>query len=140
MRQVKKTAVILIMSGMAVLLSGCNKQYASKKQAMETHWEKSTAQAQLPVVEDLINQGKLEQAKETLNECLAAAPELPQVHLLIGRIHFIEGRTDKSRLSFQKAVELDSQLDKGWYSLGTLAVMEKDYPLAIEQYQKALQL
>ena len=127
MRQLKQTAILFIMSGMTVLLFGCNETYARKKQAMETRWEKSTAMAKLPVVEEMINHSELEQAKETLNKCLSSIPESSQIHLLIGRIHFIEGRTDKARQSFQKSIELDPQLDKGWYFLGTLAVLEGNY-------------
>lgn len=140
MRQVKQTIIILVLTGTALLLSGCNETYATKKQAMVANWEKSTAQAKLPAAEAMIDRGELEEAKTLLNKCLAAAPELPQVHLLVGRIHFVEGRTENARQSFRKAVELDSQFDKGWYYLGSLAVMENNYPLALEQYQKALHL
>jgi tetratricopeptide (TPR) repeat protein len=123
-----------------LLLSGCNETHAIKKQAMVSHWEKSTAQAKLPAAEAMIDRGELGEAKTLLNKCLAAAPELPQVHLLVGRIHFIEGRTENACQSFLKAVELDSQFDKGWYYLGSLAVLDNNYPLAMEHYQKALQL
>ena len=140
MKNLKQMMVIVFVLGMGLILAGCNETYAQKKKALETHWEKSTAQAKLPVAEDLINRGQIEQAKETLNKCLTAAPEIPQVHLLIGRVHFIEGRTDEARQSFQKSVELDPLLDQGWYSLGTLAILEKDYNLGMEYLQKSLQI
>ena len=140
MKNFKQMVVVVFVLGIVMILAGCNETYAQKKQAMEAHWEKSTAQAKLPMAEDLINRGEIDQAKETLNKCLAAAPEMPRVHLLVGRVHFIEGRTDEARQSFLKSVELDSQLDQGWYSLGTLAILEKDYNLAMEYLQRALQL
>lgn len=131
---------MLIVAASLIAITGCNETYVQKKQEIQTHWETSTALAKLPMVEDLITRGDLKQAKEILNNCLAAAPENPKVHLLVGRIHFIEGRSDKARQSFQKMVDLDPQLDAGWYSLGTLAIMEKNYSTAMEYCQKALQL
>lgn len=129
-----------IIIGVLIPAAGGCQPYAAKKQAMESQWQRSTAQAKIPEVEDLIRRGKLNEAKQTLNKCLAAAPDMPRVHLLIGRIHFIEGRTEQARQAFARAVELDRQLDPGWYALGSLEVMEKDYEQAMEHFQEALQL
>ncbi|MBL7214456.1 MAG: tetratricopeptide repeat protein [Phycisphaerae bacterium] len=140
MKKLKHVTVILVICTMAVILTGCNDAYANKKQGMETRWEKSAASAKIPVMEDLIDRGQIEEAKKMLAKSLPEDPQLPQLHLLSGRIHFIEGRTEQARQDFHKAVELDSTLAEGWHLLGSLAMMEKDYDLALAQYNKALEL
>jgi tetratricopeptide (TPR) repeat protein len=138
----KKTIqiAVLLMAGIVVPLSGCNESYAEKKKEMVQNWEKSAAQAKLVTVDDLINRGELEKAKKILTKCLEAEPDTPRLHLLIGRIHFAEGRIDEARRSFQGAIERDPTLAQGWYLLGSLAVMEKDYNQALGHYNIAHKL
>lgn len=140
MKQIKQTAIVFAIAAILLSAAGCDEAYAQKKRAMVSQWEKATAQAKLPVVEDMIKRGELEKAKETLNKCLAADPENSRVHLLVGRVHFIEGRTDKALQAFRKAVELDPELAEGWHQLGALAIMDKDYMLALADSNKALEL
>ncbi len=139
MSTLKKLVVILVASGMVLSLSGCS-EYASKKQEMVAGWEQSTVKAKIPLVEDLIERGEIEEAKETVEKCLQSDPESAQLHLLTGRIYFIEGRTEQARGYFEKAVKLDPNLDAGWHQLGSLAVMEKDYDRALWYYSEALKL
>ena len=139
MNTLKKIAVVLFISAVVWTLSGCNES-VSKKQEMAAGWEKSTATAKIPLVEDLIERGEIEEAKKTVNKCLKSDPQSAQLYLLTGRIHFIEGRTEQARRSFEKAVELDSELVEGWHQLGSLAAMEKDYDQALQHYSKTLEL
>ncbi len=139
MNDLKKYIAAGCLSVMLCLPAGCN-EYAQKKQVIVNQWEESTALAQLPIIAGQIEQGRLKQAKESLNKCLQALPESAQAHYLSGRIHEIEGRYDKARQAYQKAVELDPQIAAAWHSLGSLAVLKKDNPLALECYQKAYQL
>ncbi len=139
MNTLKKTAVVLLVSAVVWSFSGCD-EYATKKQEMVAGWEQSTATAKIPMVEDLIERGEIEEAKKTLEKCLQSDPQSAQLYLLAGRIHFIEGRTEEARSYFEKAVELDSELAEGWHQLGSLAAMEKDYTLALQHYSKTLEL
>jgi tetratricopeptide (TPR) repeat protein len=107
---------------------------------MIDQWEKSTANAQLPVVEDMIEQGRIEEAKKTLAECIRTDSQDSQVYVLMGRIHAAEGRHDQARETFEKAIDLNDQDDQAWHFLGALAVLEKDYHRALECYQEALDL
>ena len=140
MKNLKHLTVILIACGTAAILTGCTDTYANKKQAMETRWEKSAANAKIPVMEDLIDRGEIDEAKKMLEKCFQEDPQLAELQLISGRIHFIEGRTEQARQTFQKAVELDPMLAEGWHLLGSLAMMEKDYELALTCYNKALEL
>lgn len=140
MKQVKQVAIIFIVSAMVLVFSGCNEAYANKKQAMETRWEKSAASAKIPVIEDLLERGEMDEAKKMLEKSLQEDPQLAMLYLLAGRINFVEGQTEQARQNFSKSVELDPTLAEGWQLLGSLAAMEKDYTLALEQYNKALEL
>ena len=130
----------VLLAGLLIAAFGCNETHAQKKKAMVDQWEKSTASAQLPAVENMIEQGQIKEAKKLLIECIQADPKEPQAFVLIGRIHAIEGRNDQAREAFEKAVKLDSESDPAWHFLGTLAVLEKDYDRAFECYQKAIDL
>jgi superkiller protein 3 len=136
----KRIALGVTVLAVLVTAAGCTETHAQKKQAMEDRWEKTTAQAKIPQAQELIERGQLEKAKQLLTRCLEADPDMPTAYVLIGRIHFAEGRNTQARQAFEKAVQLDPQLDAAWHFLGTLAVLEKDYAQALEHYQKALDL
>ncbi len=140
MNKSKFALVCICMAVSVFLLGGCEESYANKKQAMETKWQKSAAFVKIPVMEELIEQGELQEAKKMLEKCLREDPFLPGLHLISGRINFIDGRTEQARLNFQKAVELDPTCADGWHLLGSLALMEKEYEPAQQHYEKALEL
>jgi tetratricopeptide (TPR) repeat protein len=140
MNKQKQIKIILGLVGLLVGLSGCNETHALKKQAMVQQWQQSTASAQLPAIENLLEQGQIQKAKNEIKKCIQADPELPGAYILIGRIHFMEGRYEQARQAFEHAVALDPQLDQGWHFLGSLAVLEKDYALAVSDFQKAIDL
>ncbi|MCD6175344.1 MAG: tetratricopeptide repeat protein [Planctomycetes bacterium] len=136
----KRIVTGVLLAGLLIAASGCNETHAQKKKAMVDQWEKSTAHAQLPAVENMIEQGQIKKAKQALIKCIQTNPKEPQAFVLIGRIHAMEGRNDQARAAFEKAVKLDSQSDPAWHFLGALAVLEKDYDQATECYQKAIDL
>ena len=140
MNKARHVTVVLCLTGFLITFSGCNETHARKKQEMVEQWEKSTAKAQLPAIENLLEQGQIKKAKNMLLECIQADPEQARPYVLVGRIHFMEGRNEQARQAFLQAVKLDSELDQAWHFLGLLAVLEKDYEQAVENFQKALDL
>jgi len=130
----------VLLAGLLTAVLGCNETHAEKKKAMVEQWEKSTASAQLPMIENMIEQGRIEEAKKAVTKSIEVDPESPQGYVLIGRIHAIEGRYDQARKAFETAVELDPESDQAWRFLGALATLEKDYEQALEHYKKALEL
>jgi tetratricopeptide (TPR) repeat protein len=111
-----------------------------KKKEMLEEWEQAKTTAQLPVIEGLLEQGRVKKAKEELSKCLQANPEMAGAYVLVGRIHFIETHNEKAREAFEHAVQLDPQLHQAWHFLGALAVLDKDYDEAVENFQRALEL
>jgi tetratricopeptide (TPR) repeat protein len=137
---IHRVAIGVLLIGLLLVIAGCGESHSKKKQEMVDNWEKSTANAQLPVVENMIEQGRIAEAKKILAECIQSNPKEPQVHVLIGRIRAIEGHNVQSREAFEKAIKLDEQNDQAWHLLGALAVLEKDYDRALECYSQALDL
>ena len=135
-----KAVTVILFAGILMLVPGCGKSHAEKKQAMVQHWEKTTAEAQLPAIENLLKQGQVQKAKKELAKCIKGNPEMPEAYVLVGRIHFLEGRNELARQAFEQAIKLDQELDQAWHFLGSLAVLEKDYEGALENFQKAIKL
>jgi tetratricopeptide (TPR) repeat protein len=132
-------AIVIIALALSGMLAGCDTQ-AQNKQAAVQRWEKSTAYAKLPTVENLIERNQLDEARKTLVKCLQADPGLAVAHFLMGRVYFIENRNADARTSFEQAVALDDTLDAAWYHLGVLAALDGDDERAMDAYQKALTL
>lgn len=137
-----KTVWKLLLGGMGVVIcaAGCIPSHQQNKQAMEQRWEQTSAQANIPQAEELINRGQLDKARKILHACLDSQAPQPAAYFLMGQVEMMEGRTEQARQAFEKAVQLDPQLDKAWYFLGTLAVLDKDYDRAAEYTQNALDL
>jgi Tfp pilus assembly protein PilF len=83
---IQKVVTGFLLAGLLIAAFGCNETHAQKKKAMVEQWEQSTAQAQLPLAENMIEQGRIEEAKETLIESIQTNPEMPEAFVLIGRV------------------------------------------------------
>lgn len=120
-------------------LGGCA-THAEKRQAVVERWEKTTAQGKLPMVESLIERGRIADAEKTLRESLDADPTSPHAHFLMGRVLLIEDRRDEARVSFAEAVSLDASYDAAWYHLGVLFDLDGNHKRAADAYHTALSL
>ena len=129
------------MTGLAVLAmcQGCN-SYAEKKMAAKMKWEKVSAKARVTVAKDLFENGRYEDARITVRQCLASDPELADGHLLMGKLHYLDGRVVAAQNSMTTAVEYDEDLDQAWYWLGEIAQHNKQPATALECYDKAIRL
>lgn len=120
--------------------AGCSNSQAEKKQAMEAQWKQSSAGAQLPAIDTLIENGRIKEAKKEINKSLQAFPDSAQVHYLAGRVHVIDGDNSKAKWSFLKAIELDAEMACAWHALGSIAVLENDNGHALDCYVQAFRL
>ncbi len=129
---------ITALSG-CILFSGCT-PYAERKQAMEQRWEKSAAQAKLPLVEQYLQEGRLKDAYKLLQKCLQADPHSADAHYLAGRLYLQEGRYASAAESFRTAVELKPGLHEAWFVLGILYQDQDRLDQARDCYGHALEL
>ncbi|MCD6392760.1 MAG: tetratricopeptide repeat protein [Planctomycetes bacterium] len=133
--------ILIVMTGLAVLTMchGCS-SYADKKMAAKMKWEKVSAEAKVRVAKDLFENGRYEDARTTVEQCLASDPELADAHLLMGKLHYLDGRIAAARSSMNTAIEYDEDLDQAWYWLGEIAQHNKQPVQAMEYYDKAIRL
>lgn len=133
-----KTVLALLTAGLALTV-GCS-PYAERKAAMESHWDKSSARAKLPMAEEYLRQGQLKDAYKLLGKCLQADPELATAHFLMGRVCLAQGQTAAAEESFGRAATLDPALDEAWFALGMMAQDREAFEAAATHYRKALEL
>ena len=129
------------MTGLALLAmcQGCS-SYVEKKMAAKMKWEKVSAKARITVAKDLFENGRYEDARTTVRQCLASDPELADGHLLMGKLHYLDGRVVAAQSSITTAVEYDEDLDQAWYWLGEIAQHNKQPDQAMEYYDQAIRL
>jgi tetratricopeptide (TPR) repeat protein len=131
------TAVLLV--SILALSAGCD-SHAQKKQAAQLRWEQVTAKAKMPVARNFLDEGKIADAEKIIIRCLKADPEMPEVHLLMGRVHMAYGRIPQAEKSLTTAVELDSNCHHGWYLLAGIAMRNKQPAQALDYYNRAVLL
>jgi tetratricopeptide (TPR) repeat protein len=134
-----KKAACMVLAGLLLMVTGCN-EHAKMKEKMVEHWEESVAKQKIPLIQGYVELGDVDQAKPILDKCLESMPENATLHLLAGRIHFLEEENIKAAESFNYAVHLDPELDQAWYYLGSLEVLRGDYQMALQHYLIAKKL
>ncbi len=139
MSNTRKLTALLLTVCLLAIAGGCE-SYAEKKEAAYSRWHKATAQAKIPVARELFENNKLDEAEKTIAQCIAADPEMPQAHILMGEIHFAYGRLSQAHDSFSKAVDLDPKLDQAWFSLGTLSRQQHQPTDALRCYRRAMSI
>ena len=100
-KMIKLKFVIIagITLAVTVCCCGCN-SHVKKKQAMVEKWESNAANSKVPVARGLLENGEIEQAIQTLDECIASSPDLVGAHFLFGKAHFMQNRLVKANTSF----------------------------------------
>jgi tetratricopeptide (TPR) repeat protein len=134
------TRFMAIVAMVCVLLAGGCFSHSQDKKAAAARWEKMSSRMKLPVAQQQFNDGKYADAAKTIGECLRADPNMPQAHLLAGKIILIQGQPSQGIAELKRAVELDEKLDDGWFWLGFAFEQQKQAAQACEYYQKALNL
>jgi len=132
---------ITILAGIIILcvVSGCESQSEGKKLAL-TRWQKASAYAKLNFAEQQYQNEQFEQALNTAFECVSINPDMPEAHLLFGKLLLTQRQFYKATSELSKAVDLDKKLDGGWYWLAVAAEREGNYYRAQACYEKAMSL
>jgi tetratricopeptide (TPR) repeat protein len=130
-----------ILAGIIILcvVSGCELQSENRELA-QMRWQKASAYAKLNFAEQQYQSEQFEQALRTVSECITADPDMPEAHLLFGRLLLSQGQFYKATSELNRAVELDEKLDSGWYWLGVAAEEQGNYHFAAADYEKAMSL
>lgn len=134
----RKTTVAVIVVVLAVS-AGCQ-SHAQNKKAAKEKWNRMSARIKLPLAQQEYDDGKYEQAAETIRQCISADPQMSQAHLLLGKLLLMESKVEDAVNELQLALALDKELHEGWYWLGVTAHESRDYERAYEYYEEALSL
>lgn len=132
LRKTVTTVTIVVLAACA----GCQ-THAQHKQAAEERWNQATSRIKFPLAERQYKAGSYRQATETIEQCLKADPDNPQVRLLYGKILVASGNRSKALEQFDLALESDKKLAEAWYWLGVVAEQNRDYDGACEHYLMA---
>ena len=138
MSRLKTTIAITLTAALLVVATGCD-SYAQKKEAAHSRWEKTTAKAKMPVAKELFASERYEEAQATLAECIRVSPDMPDAHLLMGKVLYAQGEVIDAASSFATTVKLDDDSDEAWYMLGLIA-QQRDVNQARKYFRMALEV
>ncbi|UCF43188.1 MAG: tetratricopeptide repeat protein, partial [Planctomycetota bacterium] len=134
-----RKAIVMVTMVVLGLCAGCE-PHATQRKAAADRWNQATSRMKLPLAERQYKSGRYQQATETIEQCVKAAPDNPQVQLLYGKILLASGRRSKASEQFELALKSDKKRAEGWYWMGVVAEESRDYDRACEQYINASQL
>ncbi|KJJ85345.1 MCP methyltransferase, CheR-type [Candidatus Omnitrophus magneticus] len=102
--------------------------------------EKNSVEALPLLVEILINQGKMELARQKLSLLYAINPLFPPAYYFSGCIHVEEGKIDKAKENFRKALYLDKNFLIARIYLAHIYREKGDFNEAIKEYRNTLKV
>jgi tetratricopeptide (TPR) repeat protein len=82
--------------------------------------------------------GDLAAARRKSDDALSADPNLARAVFTKGLVDAAEGKADEARAAFEKTMELDATITEALMQLGKLAETAKDYPKALEWYDRMI--
>lgn len=136
----KKTITMwLLIAVVMCFFTGCVSQ-AEKKQAAVRRWKTQSAVANLPVANDMLEQGQADSALELTDKCLAVEKKNAEANLIKGKALYSQGKMVEAEHYIRLAVKYDEKLDEGWFWLGMFSLENNDQPEALSYYTKAHKL
>jgi choline-sulfatase len=88
----------------------------------------------------LMRSGRLEEARQTLERALAAHPENPRIHELLGELALRSDRPAEAVQHLRRALALSEGLATAWNTLGVALYRTEGPAAAIEAWRRALAL
>ncbi|MFA5239829.1 MAG: tetratricopeptide repeat protein [Phycisphaerae bacterium] len=113
---------------------GCESPSANKKLL------KDSVDTKLNLAQQKYDNNYFEEADRIVSECVIADPDNAQAHLLYGKLLFAEDKGTDAVRELQLAVELDEELDHGWYWLGLAEQEQGQTQQSQFCYNKAMSL
>jgi tetratricopeptide (TPR) repeat protein len=139
MKRNTKIRITIIAIGLIVVV-GCQNTHKQKKQEMRAKWQQTTSEIKLSAAMEQFEAGRYEQAKAVAQQCIDSGLNLPDAHLLYGKLLLVEDKGTDAVRELQLAVELDGELGEGWYWLGLATEGQEQNQQTLFYYNKALSL
>ncbi|MDF1758934.1 MAG: type IV pilus biogenesis/stability protein PilW [Coxiellaceae bacterium] len=126
----------IILTGCALILSGCVTTNESKQALSTTNYETSTSNIQLGVA--YLDKGESSLAKQKFMAALQASPDLPASWYAMAYYHEVTGKEDLADQEFRKAIALAPDSGETHNNYGTFLCRNGKYKQAIEQFKLAV--
>jgi tetratricopeptide (TPR) repeat protein len=139
MKKNTKIRITVIVVGL-IAAAGCQDTHKQDKQAMRTKWYKTSCEMRLSAAAEQFDAGRYEQAGAVAEECINSDLNLPDAHLLLGKVSLVQKDYHKAKDCFQTYVRLKQTSDEGWFLLALACERLDDNASAFKWYQKALEL
>ena len=139
MKRNSKIRITIIAIGL-IVVAGCQNTHKQKKQEMQAKWQQTTSEIKLSAAMEQFEAGRYEQAKAVAQQCIDSGLNLPDAHLLYGKLLLVEDKGTDAVKELRLAVELDEELGEGWYWLGLATEGPERSQQALIYYNKALAL
>ncbi|MBX3745947.1 MAG: tetratricopeptide repeat protein [Verrucomicrobiae bacterium] len=91
-------------------------------------------------VATLLAQGRLDDAERRLAELLHEAPEDPEILLLLGRLHFQQGRCADAETRFREHLAAREDSLNGWIQLALALLCQQHWTEALPPLERAIAL
>jgi tetratricopeptide (TPR) repeat protein len=85
-----------------------------------------------------VTRNELAEARQAVDRAIAADPNLARAVFTKGLVDAAEGKADEARAAFEKTMELDATLTEALTQIGKLSENAKDYPKALEWYDRMI--
>jgi tetratricopeptide (TPR) repeat protein len=139
MKRNTKIRITIIAIGL-IVVAGCQNTHKQKKQEMQAKWQQTTSEIKLSAAMEQFEAGQYEQAKAVAQQCIDSGLNLPDAHLLYGKLLLTEDKGTDAVRELRLAVELDEGLGEGWYWLGLATQGPEQSQQTLFYYNKALAL
>ncbi len=139
MKKYAKIRIIVIAVGL-IIAADCQGGHKQKKQEMKAKWQKTSLEMKLSAAIEQFNNGQFEGTETIAKECIASDFNLPDAHLLLGKVKLAQGDFSGAKGSLQTYLQLKQSGDEGWFLLGLTCERLSDKDGAFNGYQKALEL
>ncbi|MDD5327776.1 MAG: tetratricopeptide repeat protein [Phycisphaerae bacterium] len=124
------TAVIII----CLCSISCESNSANKQPL------KASVEAKLNLAQQEYDNNYTDEAMSIVSECINTDPDNAQAHLLYGKLLLTDDKATDAARELQLAVELEENLEQGWYWLGLAAEGQGQTQQSLFCYNKALSL
>jgi tetratricopeptide (TPR) repeat protein len=126
----KRTAALAI-ALVSVVLSSCPDAFAGKP----VDWDKKLVKAR-----QLIDTNNCEEAMKIIQDFMKKHPESGALHTEMGKALKQRGKMGQAKAQFKRSTEVESTYAPAWYELGAMQEVDKEYKIAIDSYERYLQM
>jgi len=123
-----------------LIAAGCNMlDHATQVEQSKKHWSDMRARVKLQLAHRSFQNAALDDALKTCGEVVGLAPDMPEAHRLMCRIHLERGEVAKAQASLALAESLAPDDPETAYLHGLIAERRGERDEATEFYHKAYQ-